>query len=522
MSAATAGSSEEAADVVVIGAGHNSLIGAAYLAAAGLSVVVLEEQPLVGGNTVTEELTLPGFRHDSCSSAHVLIQSNPLIRDDELGLSRHGLRYVHTDPAVVYPLADGDAIVLHRDRTETAAELARFDTADGEAYLRLLDDWQGGLAAAHARWNAGRPDPVADERDAAYAALRRRTAQEVIAERFRSPQARDLLAWLSFATITDPRRPGTGVLPFSITAGRAAFGWATPIGGSGALPAALVRSIESHGGRVVAGRAVERVLVRGGRAVGVRTADGETWAARRAVLSSAHITQLAGMLDGAEPLAELRAAAQTWRPGLTLFAVHLATDANLAYETPKGPLPSVAGGIGSQAGLHAQLDAFALGETDAADPWVLVVCSTTVDPDRAPDGRAVVKLLTVAPRHLAAGDWETERDRYAAQIVERTAERVPGLAPSHLLAVRGESAMDLGRRNRHNVGGSCHGGEFRLPSGETLVGWPSHRLPVEGLYQTGATAHPGGSVSGRSGRNAARVVLADLGIDPATVMGSGG
>ena len=109
--------SGNSADVVVIGAGHNSLIAAAYLAAAGLEVVVLEEQPHVGGNTVTEELTLPGFRHDSCSSAHVLIQTNPVIRDDELGLSKHGLRYVHTDPAVVLPLADGDAIVMSRDRS---------------------------------------------------------------------------------------------------------------------------------------------------------------------------------------------------------------------------------------------------------------------------------------------------------------------------------------------------------------------------------------------------------------------
>jgi len=503
------------ADVVVIGAGHNSLIGAAYLAAAGLEVVVLEEQPYVGGNTVTEELTIPGFRHDSCSSAHVLIQTNPLIRDDELGLTGHGLRYVHTDPAVVLPLAGGDAIVQHRDRHATAAELARFDPADGAAYLQLLADWEGGLARAHARWNAGRLDPASSADDAAYDALRSRSAHEVIAERFASEQARDMLTWLSFATITDVRRAGTGILPFSITSGRANFGWATPIGGSGALPEALVRSVESHGGRVHVGRPVEQVRVRGGRAVGVVTADGECWEARRAVLSSAHITQLAGMLDGIEAPPALRAAADTWQPGLTLFAVHLATDADLVYDTPAGPLPAVAGGIGSAAGLYAQLDAFARGETYAADPWVLIVCSTVVDPDRAPDGQGLAKLLTFAPR-------EVDTERFAAQIVERTAERVPGLRPEHVLAVRGEAPADLERRNRHNVGGSCHGGEFRLPSGEVLVGWPEHRLPVEGLYQTGATAHPGGSVSGRAGRNAARVVLSDLGIDPATVMGAGG
>jgi phytoene dehydrogenase-like protein len=511
------------ADVVVVGAGHNSLIGAAYLASAGLEVVVLEEQPHVGGNTVTEELTLPGFRHDSCSSAHVLIQTNPVVRDDELGLlATHGLRYVHTDPAVVLPLDDGDAIVMSRDRAETAAELARWDTADGEAYLQLLADWEGGLAAAHARWNAGALDPRSSTGDAAYESLRARSARDVIVERFASAGARDLLTWLSFATITDLRGPGTGILPFSITAGRSQFGWATPMGGSGALPAALVASIESHGGRVLTGRPVERVHVRNGRAVGVETADGEHWAARRAVLSSAHITQLAGMLDGIEPPAELRTAARTWCSGLTLFAVHLATDADLAYDTAKGPVAAVAGGIGSARGLYEHLDAHARGETYAVDPWVLIVCSTVVDPGRAPAGQGLVKLLTFAPRDLArGGSWDVERERFAAQIVGRTAERVPGLRPEHVLAVRGEAPVDLEARNRHNVGGSCHGGEFRLPSGEVLVGWPSYRLPVEGLYQTGATAHPGGSVSGRAGRNAARALLTDLGIDPATVMGPG-
>jgi phytoene dehydrogenase-like protein len=294
------------------------------------------------------------------------------------------------------------------------------------------------------------------------------------------------------------------------------------MGGSGALPDALVASITSHGGRVLTGRAVERIVVENGRAAAVITDDGERWPASRAVLSSAHITHVAGMLEGVEIPADLRSAASSWRPGLTLFAVHLATDASLAYDTADGPLASVAGGIGSAQGLAAQLDALARGETDARDPWVLIVCATIVDPDRAPDGMGVVKLLTIAPRHLApGGDWEAERDRYAAQLVDRTAEVVPGLSGSHVLAVRGEAPPDLEARNRHNVGGSCHGGEFVTAMGEVLVGWPAYRL-LDGLYQTGATAHPGGSVSGRSGRNAARAVLTDLGIDPATVMGPAG
>ncbi|HEY0950158.1 phytoene desaturase family protein, partial [Nocardioides sp.] len=112
------------AEVVVVGAGHNSLVAAAYLARAGLEVLVLEANDTVGGNTRTEELTLGGFAHDSCSSAHVLIQNNPLIRDDELGLvAEHGLTYLATDPAVVMPQPDGDLLVMHRDLERTAAEL---------------------------------------------------------------------------------------------------------------------------------------------------------------------------------------------------------------------------------------------------------------------------------------------------------------------------------------------------------------------------------------------------------------
>ena len=95
------------ADIVVAGAGHNSLIAAAYLATAGFQVIVLEARSVIGGNTVTEELTIPGFQHDSCASAHVLIQANPLLRDNELGLDSYGLEYVFTDPAVVMPFDDG-------------------------------------------------------------------------------------------------------------------------------------------------------------------------------------------------------------------------------------------------------------------------------------------------------------------------------------------------------------------------------------------------------------------------------
>lgn len=502
-------------DVVVIGAGHNSLIAAGYLAAAGLEVLVLEERDVVGGNTVTEQLTLPGFAHDSCSSAHVLLQSNPLIRDDELGLLADGLSYIHTDPAVVH--TDGDApIVMWRDRARTAEELARFSRRDAEAYLQVLADWEQGLRAAHARWNAGVLDPAGCAEDARYEAIRQRTALEVVHERFEHQRVRDFITWLAFLTIQPVNRRGTGILPFATTAGRQRFGWATPVGGSAALPSALVRQIKRHNGRVLTGQHVTTIAVVNGRAAAVRTASGERYDARRAVLSSAHLTSVAAMLEGCEVPEPLKAATDAWRPGLTLFAVHLALRGQVAYRTAGGTVQAVAGGMGSTAGLVSQLDKFGRGRTDAEDPWLLVVCSTVVDAARAPDGHGTAKLLTVAPYGVGQGG---ERDRYAGSLIARADSAITGLSATDVLAVTAEGPADLERRNRHNVGGSCHGGELVGADGQTLVGWPDHRLPVSGLYQTGATTHPGGSVAGRAGRNAARVLLADLGIDAAQFMG---
>lgn len=502
-------------DVIVVGAGHNGLVCAGYLAEAGLQVLVLEARPVIGGNTVTEELTLPGFAHDSCSSAHVLIQSNPLLVDDELGLlSRWGLEYIHTDPAVVLPQANGDILVVHRDLDATTDEISRFSTADAAAFRKLIEEWNGGLAAMHGRWSSGLPfgdSPAAR----AYADLRQRSAWDVIHERFESDVVRDAMLWLAMATIQDPRRPGTGVLPSSITAGRLKFGWSTPIGGSGALPAALERLIRARGGAVASDAQVARIDVRNGRADTVETTDGRRFRARRAVVTSSHLAQLPALLNGAGEAADLDAARDAWRPGLSVFAVHAALRGNLSF----GGSPSVAAGLGSTQGVVAQLDAFHRGEVDATDPWLLVVNQTVVDPSRAPEGRGTFKILTIAPWELAGGEsWEKAKDRYAEQVVDRVRARAGGLEVDDILAVRAESPRDVAAHNTHNLGGSCHGGEFQLPGGEVIAGWPSYDTSIDGLFLTGSTSHPGGSVSGRPGRNAARAVLTATGIDPATVM----
>ena len=510
------------ADVVVAGAGHNSLIAAAYLARAGFEVIVLEARDIIGGNTVTEELTLPGFKHDSCSSAHVLIQSSPLLRNDELELGRYGLRYIYTDPAVVMPFEDGSSLTMWRDPQRTAAEIARYSRLDAGAYLELLAQWDADLKQVHSRINNFPPSEEAPDNDAgrAYSKLSAMSAQDFVFDHFEHERVRSLMLWLSFATIQDTQRPGTGILPLSVAAGRQEFGWATPVGGSGALPGALARLIESHGGKVIPGSQVTEIIVEKGRAAGCVTASGGVYRARKALLSTIHAARLVDVLPLDQVPEDFRSAMTEWRPGLTLFALHVALRRVPSFSVEEGYLMATAGAYGSPTGLAEQISAHDEGRTCDRDPWILVVNSCAVDPGRAPNGGATLKLLTIAPRELLNASWDTERDRFGHALLARVAARMD-FDSDDVLAVVAECPLDLEERNPHNYLGSCHGGELSpLQSGvnRPARGYSGYRLWLDGLYQTGASTHPGGSVSGRPGRNAARVMLSDLGVDPSSLM----
>lgn len=506
---------EPASDVVVVGGGHNALVCAAYLAEAGLSVVVLEGRDVLGGNTVTEELTLPGWSHDSCSSAHVVIQANPLIKRDELGLlATYGLRYIVTDPAAVIPLEGGESIVLHSDLDATVAEFSRWSENDGLALRRIMTEWASGLSQAHAFYSSGLPLPAtaAAER---YEALRRGTAWDFIMATFEHPVVRQAMLWMGFATLTTPLAPGSGALPMAMMSGRIANGWTTPVGGSGALPDALRAHIEDHGGRVLTSSWVESLVVEEGRCVGAATSDGRVFRARRAVATSSHLRELPRMLDVPSPLAQ--DAASRWRPGLSAFAVHFALRQDASFHTRSGPVTAAAGGLGSTEGLRRQVRAVVEGRVETESPWLLMMATTVVDPDRAPGG--IFKFLTVAPELLDGRPWsEEEGQAYADRLLEIAREHVDGLEPENILAMRVETPTSIAAHNLSNIAGSCHGGEFVMDDGTVTRGWPQYRSDVPGLYLTGSTSHPGGSVTGRPGRNTARVILDDLGIGAGTVM----
>jgi phytoene dehydrogenase-like protein len=232
-------------------------------------------------------------------------------------------------------------------------------------------------------------------------------------------------------------------------------------------------------------------------------------------VTSSHLSTLPSALEN--PSAIIAQAAKQWQPGLSVFAVHFALRDNVTYQTAQGPLSSVAAGLGSPEGLRRQVNAALDGRVDADDPWLLLVDSTLVDPSRAPG--ATFKFLTIAPMLFDGHAWtDDETNFYALNLLAFARRFVQGLDDQNILMMRCESPTTIAQHNLANVGGSCHGGEFQLEDGSIIPGWPEFRTDIPGLYLTGSTSHPGGSVSGRPGRNTARVLLDDLGIDAKSFM----
>jgi phytoene dehydrogenase-like protein len=503
----------ETVDVVVAGAGHNSLVTAAYLARAGFEVLVVEARQVVGGNTATEELTLPGFLHDSCSTAHNLIQASPAIR--ELGLEEYGLEYLQPDPVVHIPFPDGAWLTQWRDLDRTCEEFAKFSRRDAEAYRRLIEDYDVAKAAFGAYRNnpvgrASRPEEALDGRWRRRLAM---SAWDVVRAEFEDWHTRAFMLWMSVMTVQPADRPGTGPLAYSLTYGRQQHSWTLPRGGSAALPLVLARLIEERGGSCVTGKRVVGLVLEEGRCAGVETEEGDRYLARRAVVSTIHPKHLVEMAPSEAWTDEFRFGVETWRAGIALFPTHLATTEAPAFPVDGGTIAPVASGVAPSVDRLLRMGPDAeRGLLADDDPVLLVVCATVADPSRAPEGRHVLKVIGFQPYDLADGGparWDEVREEVADRNLAQLRRFAPNVTEETILARVVKSPVDLERMNAHNWHGTCHGGDLAPAQSGALRFQP--RTPIPGLYQTGASTHPGGSVSAAPGRNTAAVLLEDLG-----------
>jgi phytoene dehydrogenase-like protein len=516
------------ADVVVAGAGHNSLITAAYLSRAGHRCLVLDARPVAGGGVASEELLLPGFRLDSCSTGHTLIQTNPLLASDELGLiSELGLTYLAPDPVAHVVFPDGESLTMWLDLERTCEEFGRFSRADAEAYRRLLAEYD----AVKDVFNRQRFTPVGlgpsfDEmlegRDGASRWRRRAamSAWDIVIHEFQSRHVRSFMLWMAFQTGQPVGSAGSAALAYSIVFGRQRRSWTLPQGGSGELSQALVEVIEQAGGQVLCDRRVVELVLEDGRCVGVQTEGGERHLAAEAVLSTIHVKDLVQMAPPDAWGSDFLYAIDTYDEGISAFAAHYATTEPPRYPGREGSeIECVSAGVAGwpedilRMGRDVREGRLAM---DGA--WLLFPTPTVADPTRAPEGMHTVKILGMQPYDPGGGPerWEDLRTPVASAQLDHLRRAAPNLVPETILAELIVSPVDLERSNPHMWHGTFHGGDRSLAYSGALrpaPGWAQHRMPIPGLYQTGGTTHPGGSVTGAPGRNAAIVMLADFGQD---------
>jgi hypothetical protein len=238
-----------------------------------------------------------------------------------------------------------------------------------------------------------------------------------------------------------------------------------------------------------------------------------------------HLKHLVDMAPRAAWGEDFIDAVDTWQAGLTMFVTHYATTEPPRCPVAGGTISAIATAILAEPtrSLRMGYD-FARGAVNVEDPPLLAVCPTVVDPTRAPPGRHTLKVIGFQPYDLAEGNWDAIRDEVSAAHLAYLRRFAPNLTDDKILARVVESPLDLERINPHNWHGTCHGGAQSPAQSAGLrpaPGWAQHRMPIAGLYQTGSTTHPGGSISGGPGRNAAAVMLRDFGTSIESVVARG-
>jgi phytoene dehydrogenase-like protein len=521
--------------VVVIGAGHNGLACAAYLARAGLGVTVLERRPRVGGACVTEE-TWPGYRVSRAAYVVGLLRPR-LVR--ELDLERHGLRLLPRSPTSFTPLLDGRSLVLGAGPKADAEEIRRFSARDAEVFPRFEAFVERVAKAVEPMLDAPPPElRLRGPRDARpwwhalRAALRLRRelpraarlvlgpARGLLREWFDSEPLRGTLATDAvIGAYAAPSSPGTGYVLFhhvmgSVTGKRGI--WAYVQGGMGELSEALASAARAAGAAIRTEAPVAHIRLEGSRASGVVLESGAEIAAEAVVSSVDPALTFLRFLDaGALPEDFVRAVR-----GLDfrspVVKLNLALRDAPRFRTHDRESAPLTGTIHVGA---TDLDALERAFDDARNgdvsevPLAELTIPSIVDPSLAPAGRHVASIFAqYAPaRAMDDPDWPALRDRMRDRILESVEALAPGFSDS-ILELEVLAPPDLESEFGLTGGNIFHGAMTpdRLLFGRPVAGWARYRTPVEALYLCGAGTHPGGGVMGACGRNAACEILHDL------------
>ena len=469
------------AEVVVVGAGPNGLSAAVALARAGCRVTVFEAEDHIGGGTRTEELTLPGFRHDVCSAVHPMAASSPFFR--QLPLAEHGLEWIHPPVLLAHPFDDGTAAVLLRSIPDTAAQFG----ADERAYRRLMDpfveNWEALLREALAPPLHVPRHPLLLAR---LGVLGLQPAQTLTRRRFETDRARALLVGIASHTLLPMNWSPSAAYAIVLAVAGHGAGWPVARGGSQAVTNALAGLLRSHGGRIETGAPVD---------------DVDALPAADAVLLDLTVRQVLAVAGHHLPV-RYRRHLERFRYGPGVFKMDWALSEPIPWTAETCRRAGTLHLGGSSAEVVRSAEAAWEGRYDE-QPFIILAQQSLFDSSRAPNGQ-----------HTAWGYCHVPHGstRDMTEPIERQIER---FAPGFRDTILARSTLNTRQLQKHNanlIGGDINGGAQDLMQFlfRPVPSWDPYATPARGLYICSSSTPPGGAVHGMCGYHAAQSALRRL------------
>ncbi|MDR2372779.1 MAG: NAD(P)/FAD-dependent oxidoreductase [Bifidobacteriaceae bacterium] len=524
-------------DFLVLGGGTNGLVSAGYLSKGGVDVGVIEGRSFFGGGAQTRELSVPGFFHETDSVAHHMIQTNPLIINDELELkSKYGLDYIQPEITTAFLFPDETYWCIYPSLDKTCESIAAISPKDAEAYRKFID-WAGQLTPmfTSSMWSQspgfGQLAAMLDSDPGGQELLRALlgSAALVVNEFFTNEYIKVGLLKLSTEIMMSPWQDGTGSNLFLLIPSNHHFPMCTPRGGGIELPRSLVRCIEDHGGKIYLNSDINKILVEGGRAVGVQCANGETFRARKGILSTLHARQMFG---GESPLIDPSLYPADMGYKVQRLSPSTASPLTCNYSLKEIPRYKAGGDVDRAfvVQLLPMMQEFRDHWDDCArgrlpkTPTPYVACHSIYDDSKAPAGMAAVQYYDPETYDLVPGGhdrWDQVREQQEDVKLAWWRKFAVNITDENILGRDMMSPNDLVRYDKNYMEGD-NGGMgaqlYQFYGSRPIPALGRHRTPIDGLYLGGVTSHPGSGVSG-GGRVPAQIVLEDMGIDFASVIG---